>query len=95
MEPQKLGNPTGPGTEVVERQQIAKERARHRVLSWTVQNEIRGVRKRCWKDYRFCQFYRDRSLTEGCVRCSEGDREHSEHDVEAQVPRWKSREPVC
>ena len=36
-----------------------------------------------------------RSLTEGCVRCSEGKREHSKHDVEAQVPRWKSREPVC
>ena len=95
MEPQKSGNPTGPGTEVVERQQIAKERATHRVLSWTVQNEIRSVRKRCRKDYQFCQFYRDRSLTEGCVRCSEGEREHSEHDVEAQVPRLKSREPVC
>ena len=25
------------------------------------------------------------SLTEGCVRCSEGEREHSEYVVEAQV----------
>ena len=95
MEPQKPGNSTGPGTEVVERQQIAKERAAQRVRSWTVQNEMRGVRKCCGKDSRFCQSYRDRSLKEGCVRCSEGEREHNEHDVEAQVTRWKSREPVC
>ena len=43
MEPQKPGNSTGSGTEVVERQQIAKERATQRVRSWTVQNEMRGV----------------------------------------------------
>ena len=43
MEPQKSENSTGPGTEVVERQQIAKERATKRVRSWTVQNEMRGV----------------------------------------------------
>ena len=36
-----------------------------------------------------------RALTEGCVRCSVDEREHSEHDEGAQVPRWKSREPVC
>ena len=95
MEPQKSGNSTGPGPEVVERQQIDKERATQRVRSWTVQNEMRAVRKRCRKDSRFCQSYRDWSLKEGCVRCSEGEREHSEHDVKAQVPRWKSREPVC
>ena len=95
MELQKSGNSKGPGTEVVERQQIAKERETQRVRSWTVQNEMRNVRKRCRKDFRFCQSYRDRSLKEGCVRCSEGEREHSEHDVEAQVTRWKSRELVC
>ena len=50
MELQKLGKSTGPGTEVVERQQMAKERAAQRVRSWTVQNEMRGVRKRCRKD---------------------------------------------
>ena len=32
-----------PGTEVVKRQRVAKERATQRVRSWTVQNEIRGV----------------------------------------------------
>ena len=35
------------------------------------------------------------SLTEGCVHCSVDEREHSEHDEGAQVPRSKSREPVC
>ena len=43
MEPQKSGNSPGPGTEVVERQKIVKERATQRVRSWTVQNEMRGV----------------------------------------------------
>ena len=43
MEPQKPGNSPGPGTEVVERQKIAKERATQRVRSWTLQNEMRGV----------------------------------------------------
>ena len=43
MEPQQSGNSPGPGTEVVERQKIVKERATHRVPSWTVQNEMRGV----------------------------------------------------
>ena len=37
------GNSTGPGTEVTERQKIAKERATQRVRSWTVQNKMRGV----------------------------------------------------
>ena len=50
MEPQKSGNSTGPGTEVVERQKIAKKRATQRFRSWTVQNEMRGVRKRRRKD---------------------------------------------
>ena len=38
---------------------------------------------------------RDKSLKEGCVRCSEDQREHSKHDEGAQVPRWKLRGPVC
>ena len=43
MEPQKPGNSTGPGPEVVQRQRVANEGAAQRVRSWTVQNEIRGV----------------------------------------------------
>ena len=39
----KPGNSPGPGSEVVERQRVAKERAAQRVCSWTVQNEMRGV----------------------------------------------------
>ena len=54
-----------------------------------------GVRRRCRKDSRFCQSWRDKNLTEGCVRCSVDEREHSKHDEGAPVPRWKSREPVC
>ena len=38
---------------------------------------------------------RDKSLTLGCVRCSVDEREHSERDKGAQVPKWKSRELVC
>ena len=71
-----------------------------RVRSWTVQNEMRDVLGRvstgaASNDSRFCQSYRDKNLKEGCVRCSEDERGHSEHDEGAQVPRWKSREPVC
>ena len=47
------------------------------------------------KDSQFCQSSRDKSLTKGCVRCSIDEREHSDHDEGAQVPRWKSRELVC
>ena len=46
MEPQKPGNFTGPGPEIVDGQRVAKERAAQRVSSWTVQNEIRGVLRR-------------------------------------------------
>ena len=48
MEPQKPGNSTGPGPEVVERQRVAKEQATQRVCGWTVQNEIRGVLERVY-----------------------------------------------
>ena len=43
MELQKLGNCPGPGSEVVERQGVAKEQVAQRVRSWTVQNEKRDV----------------------------------------------------
>ena len=43
MEPQKSGNSPGPGTEIVQRQKIAKERATQRVRNWTVQNEMKSV----------------------------------------------------
>ena len=43
MEPQKPGNSPRPGSDVVKRQRVAKERAAQRVRSWTVQDEMRGV----------------------------------------------------
>ena len=39
------------------------------------------------KDSRFCQFYCDRSLIEGCVLCSEDEEEHSERDEEEHSER--------
>ena len=36
-----------------------------------------------------------KNLKQGCVHCSVDERGHSEHDEGAQVPRWRSREPVC
>ena len=80
MEPQKPGNYPGSGPEFVERQKIAKEQAAQTVHSWTVQDQMRGVRRRCRKNSRFCQSYRDKSLTVGCIRCSEDEREYSERD---------------
>ena len=56
---------------------------------------MRGVHRRCRKNSRFCQSLKDKNLTVGCVRCSVDEREHSEHDEGAQVPRWKSKESVC
>ena len=46
MELQKPGNFPGPGTEVVEKQKVAKNRAAQRVRTWAMQNEMRGVLKR-------------------------------------------------
>ena len=46
MEPQKLGNSSGPGAEVIKVQRIAKKRVVQRDCSWTVQNEMRGVLER-------------------------------------------------
>ena len=39
----KARNSPGPGSEAVERQRVAKERATQKVRSWTIQNEMRGV----------------------------------------------------
>ena len=64
---------------------------------------MRGVRKRCRSDSRFCSligvyaatdtafFWLPKNPKEGCVRCSVDEREHSERDEGAQVPQWKSR----
>ena len=46
----KSGNSPGPEPEIVERQRVAKERAAQRVGSLAVQNEMRGVCRRCIKD---------------------------------------------
>ena len=46
MEPQKQGNFSEPGPEVVERPRVAKELAAQRIRRWTVQNEMRGVQGR-------------------------------------------------
>ena len=53
-----------------------------------------GVHRCCKKNSRFCLSWRDKNLKEGSVHCSKDEREHSEHDEGAQVPRWKLREPV-
>ena len=100
MRPQKPGNCPRSGPEVVERQKIAKEQATQRVRSWTVQNEMRSVLGRVSASAarRIFDFTNSReigALQKTCGHCSEGERELSEHDVEAQVPRWKSRVPVC
>ena len=40
----------------------------------------------------YCVFLQlDKNLAIGCVRCSVDEREHSERDEGAQVPRWKSK----
>ena len=38
------------------RERVAEEQAAHRVCSWTVQNVMRGVRRRCMRDPRFYHF---------------------------------------
>ena len=40
MEPQKPGNSTRPGSEVVKRQRVAKERVAQTVRSWTVMGRV-------------------------------------------------------
>ena len=37
---------------------------------------------------------RDKSLTVGCVYCSEDKKVHSKHDEGAQIPQWTLRELV-
>ena len=46
MDSQKAEDFPGPGSEIMERERVAKERAAQRIPSWTVQNEISGVSKR-------------------------------------------------
>ena len=69
------------------------------VCSWTLKNEMTSVLGRVSTGAagRILDSAnpREKNLTEGCVRCSEDEREHSEHDEGAQVPQWKLREPVC
>ena len=36
-----------------------------------------------------------KSLPEGCVRCSEEEKKHSDRDEGAQALQWTSRRPVC
>ena len=43
MGPQKPGQLSGPGPEVVGRPRVAKDRAAQRVRCWTVQDEMRDV----------------------------------------------------
>ena len=99
MEPQEPSNSPESGPEVVEGQRVAKERAAQRARSWTVQNEMRDVRGECpqalQEGFLILPILDSKNLKKGCVRCSEDERGHSEHDEGAQVPRWKSREPVC
>ena len=90
MEPQKPGNSSEPGPEVVEKQRVAKGRAAQRVGSTTVQNEMRGVLGWMTADAarRILDSVNSReikSLTEGFARCSK----------EAQILQWKPRGPVC
>ena len=62
MEFQKPGDSPGLGPEVVKRQRVAKEQAAQKVRSWIVQNEMRGVRRRCRKDSQFCQIVERQEL---------------------------------
>ena len=63
-----------------------------------MQNEIRGVLGRVSAGAAGSILDsanpRDKNLTEGCGHRSVDEKEHSEHDEGAQVPRWKSREPL-
>ena len=53
-----------------------------------------SVHRRCRKDSQLCQSPRDKNPKEGCARCSEDKRGHSEHDEGAQVSRRKPRKPA-
>ena len=37
---------------------------------------------------------RDKSLTEGCVRCSKDEKGHRERDEEVQIPNWIPRKSL-
>ena len=66
-----------------------------------------SVRRRCMMDSRFCQFWWDKSVTVGCVRCSVDERENTasvtgEHKLLGENRgnlcveefRWNSTPPV-
>ena len=99
MNLQDPGNFPGSGSEVVERQRVAKERSAQRVRSWTDQNVMRRVL--VWMTASAAGRIldpansRDKNLTKGRVRCSEDERGDSEHDEGAQAPQWKPSESVC
>ena len=62
-----------------------------------MQNEIKGGLGRVSAGAvgRILDSVNPEKITEGCVRCSVDEREHSKHDEVAQVPRKKSSQPMC
>ena len=62
-------------SETSKSQSNAKERAAQGVHSWTAQNDMRSILERCPQALRS-----NKSLTEGCVRCSENEKGQSERD---------------
>ena len=91
MKPQKSGNFPRPGPEVVKRQRVAQERAAQNVISWTVQNEMRGVLGRVSASATGRTLDsanpQEIELNRRLCRYSVDEREHSERDEGAQVPR--------
>ena len=89
MEPQKPGKFPSPGPEVVYRKKVAKERAAQRFCSWTGLNEMKSVFN--WIPlslhigFSILSILESKNLTNGCVRCSEDWRGHSQRDEKAQV----------
>ena len=94
----EVGSFSRPGPEVAEIKGVANKRAAQRVRSSTVQNEMRcpgsSNHRLCTKDSQFYKFLRDKSLAQGCVRCTEDDREHNERKEELRDFQWILRQPV-
>ena len=95
MEPQKQENSLKPGSEAMRksRQRVRCEESVAGSAQWDV--PWSDDRRRCTKDPQFFQFLKDKSLTEGCVRCSEDVRGYNERDEGTQVPQWILKEPSC
>ena len=87
MEPKKPGNSTGSGPESRQNVSGAESEDGQRRMRCEVSAGAAG---------RILDSAnpKEKNLTEDCVRCSVDEREHSEHEEGAQVPRWKSMEPV-